>query len=179
MQLEDNLIIGVSFKKIKSFPDQRGFFREIIRYNDPIFEGYNFAQWSHSKMTKNVVKAWHYHHVQLDWWYVPLGHIEAILIDNREESPTYKKKLIIPMGETNSEESVVCVRIPQGVLHGCKVISEEAHLMYITSEIYNPNDEGRFPYNSEMVEHDWGVEAITIENDRRTFTPTAERKLLK
>ena len=171
-----NNIIGVEFKYLKSHPDQRGFFREVIRASDPIFQGFSFGQWSHSKMTKNVVKAWHYHHVQLDWWYVPLGQVETVLYDNREESPTFQTKLVFPMGESDSADSIVCVRIPQGVLHGCKVLSEEAHLMYITSETYNPDDEGRFPFNSDLVPHDWGIEAITSENDRRTFQPTATRQ---
>lgn len=176
--MTESQIIGVEIKVLKSFPDQRGFFREVIRHTDPIFSGHSFAQWSHSKMTKNVVKAWHYHHVQLDWWYVPLGSIEAVLYDNREESPTYGMKTILPMGETGGTESIVCVRIPQGVLHGCKVLSDEAHLMYITSEVYNPEDEGRIPFDSDIVPHDWGKDAITVENDRRFFEPVAARKLI-
>lgn len=168
---EDNEIQGVLIKELVSHPDQRGFFREVVRHTDPFFAEGPFGQWSHSKMTKNVVKAWHYHHLQIDWWYVPIGKIETVLYDNREESPTYKTKLVIPMGEGNE----LCVRIPQGVLHGCKVLSEEAHLFYITSRTYDPNDEGRFPFDSEVVPHDWGVEAITSENDRRTFEPTAVR----
>jgi dTDP-4-dehydrorhamnose 3,5-epimerase len=175
MSVSDNEISGVIFKKLRSYPDQRGFFREIIRFNDPIFENGKFAQWSHSKMTKDVVKAWHYHHLQTDWWYVSEGLLEAVLFDNREESPTYKKKLVFKMGNSDSDESIVAVKIVPGVLHGCKVLSEEAHLMYITSETYNPNDEGRFAYNSSVVPHDWGSNAITAENDRRNFEPTAKR----
>ena len=178
---ENDSIIGVEIKSLKSHPDDRGFFREVVRSTDSIFDVGKFAQWSHSKMTKNVVKAWHYHHVQYDWWYVPIGQVETVLYDNREESPTYKKKLIIKMGETatyGEDTHEVCIRIPPGVLHACKVLSEEAHLFYITSETYNPDDEGRFPYNSDVVDHDWGVDAITSEQDRRTFVPTTERKRL-
>ena len=173
----DSMIPGVKFKFLKSHPDDRGFFREVIRNSDPLFEGEKFAQWSHSKMTKDVVKAWHYHHLQVDFWYVPFGHVQTVLFDNREESPTYKTKLVIDMGcaETFPQAYEVCVKIPQGVLHGCRVLSDQAHLFYITSEIYNPNDEGRFPFNSEVVGHNWGENALTVENDRRTFVPTAQR----
>ena len=129
-------------------------------------------------MTKDVVKAWHYHHVQTDWWYVPVGLIETVLYDNRPESPTYQKKSVFNMGDEGGSEAIVCVKIPPGVLHGCKVLSDEAHLMYITSQTYNPNDEGRFPFDSDVVPHVWGVAAITSEKDRLTFIPTAERKRL-
>jgi len=170
-------IRDVEFKLLRTFPDQRGFFREIIRFNDPFFEGERFAQWSHSKMQRNVVKAWHYHHVQIDWWYVPIGHVLTVLFDNRAESPTYRKKLALKMGDAGQAEAVfeVCVKIPPGVLHGCKVLSDEAHLLYITSETYNPNEEGRFPYNDATVPHNWGDDAITAENDRRRFVPVAKR----
>ena len=129
-------------------------------------------------MGKNVVKAWHYHHVQFDWWYVPIGKVETVLFDNRPESPTYKTKLVIPMGESSvygPETFETCVRIPPGVLHGCKVISDRAHLFYITSEIYDPNEEGRLPFNSEVVGHNWGIDPITSEQDRRTFVPLKQR----
>ena len=75
----------------------------------------------------------------------------------------------------NPQALTAVVKIPQGVLHGCKVFSESADLFYITSRTYDPNDEGRFPYNSELVPHDWGTDAITVENDRRTFIPTGTR----
>lgn len=179
---DDNEILGVEFKFLNTHGDARGFFREVIRSTDPIFTNGNFAQWSHSKMTKNVVKAWHYHHLQYDWWYLAVGQVLTVLFDNRKDSPTYKKKLEFKIGDPTiygDDTLPVTVKIPPGVLHGLKVLSEEAHLMYITSERYNPNDEGRFPYNSDVVPHDWGSNVITAENDRKTFVPTATLKPIK
>lgn len=171
-------IVGVHIKSLKTHGDQRGFFREIIRFNEPIFEGAKFAQWSHSKMQKNVVKAWHYHHIQFDWWYIGEGLVETVLYDNRPESPTYQSKLVIQMGSgQNIEEGLaITVKIPPGVLHGLKVLSESAELFYITSEIYNPNEEGRFPYNAPEVPHEWGDDVIVVDNDKRYFTPTSIRE---
>ncbi|RMG42616.1 MAG: hypothetical protein D6719_06080 [Candidatus Dadabacteria bacterium] len=175
---DESPIYGVKLKELISHGDQRGFFREIIRKTDPFFIPDGFAQWSHSKMQKNVVKAWHYHHVQYDWWYVPIGQIETVLFDNREESPTYKTKMVFKMGDSSldPETREVCVVIPPGVLHGCKVLSDEAHLFYITSQTYDPNEEGRFPYDSPVVSHNWGEDVIVADNDRRTFVPTSTRR---
>jgi len=176
-------IIGVEIKPLKSHGDQRGFFREIIRSTDPLFQHSSssqaiFGQWSHSKMSKDVVKAWHYHHAQTDWWYVPIGQVQTVLYDNRPESPTFRKKLEFKMGETErygADTLEVCVRIPPGVLHGLRVLSDEAHLFYITSVTYDPNEEGRIAFNSTEVPHDWGAGAIVVDNDRRDFTPTSHR----
>ena len=174
----DDQIVGVIIKQLKTHADPRGFFREVIRCSDSLFEDGVFGQWSHSKMQCNVVKAWHYHHVQTDWWYCPIGKIQTVLYDNRPESPTYRSKLVITMGDSSehTDAQEVCVRIPPGVLHGCKVLSNEAHLFYITSTTYDPNEEGRFPYNASFVGHEWGPDALTVENDRREFQPTSIRK---
>ncbi len=174
----DNAIKGVEFKPLKTFSDSRGFFREIFRSTDAIYAGGEFGQWSHSKMQKDVVKAWHYHHLQIDWWYLPVGQAEVVLFDYREESPTFKTKLIFTLGEADKygpDTHEVCVKIPQGVLHGCRVLSPEAHLFYITSKTYNPGDEGRLPFDTKEVPHAWGEGAITSEQDRRLFIPTSPR----
>lgn len=179
--MSNTTITGVEIKNLKSHGDDRGFFREIIRVSDEFFGSGSFAQWSHSKMRKNVVKAWHYHHVQTDWWYVPIGCVETVLFDNRQESPTFRSKMVFKMGEADkfgSDVREVCVKIPPGVLHGCKVLSDEAHLFYITNRTYDPNEEGRIPFNSDLVGHSWGEPALTVENDRRLFEPTSIRKKL-
>lgn len=176
----DNEIFGVVLKRLISHRDDRGFFREVIRLTDPFFGNNKFAQWSHSRMIQNVVKAWHYHHEQIDWWYLAIGQVQTVLFDNRPESPTYKKKLAFNMGESDiyPDTHEVCVKIPPGVLHGLKVLSKEAHLFYITSLTFNRNEEGRFAYNSPLVGHDWGANALTVENDRHDFVPTSVRELI-
>jgi dTDP-4-dehydrorhamnose 3,5-epimerase len=175
--MSEEQILGVEIKELKSFPDERGFFREVLRVSDPCFEkAENFAQWSHSKMGKNTVKAWHFHHLQTDWWYCGIGLLHTVLFDLREESPTFRKKFEILMGEKELGAREVVLRIPPGVAHGCKVLSEPAHLFYVTSRTYDPNDEGRYPYDSDVIGHDWGAgEWIVSERDKKIFIPTAPR----
>ncbi len=168
-----NTIVGVELKVLKSHPDDRGFFREIIRSTDDFFPEGSFAQWSHSKMGKDVVKAWHYHHLQTDWWYLGIGTMEVVLYDHREESPSYGEKMVFTLGEDGLD---ACVCIPPGVLHAGRVLSDEAHLFYITSKTYNPDDEGRFPFNNGPVAHDWGPNPIVSEKDRVAFIPKANRQ---
>ena len=178
--MTDTTIVGVYLKNLKSHADDRGFFREIIRRTDGFFDTDGFGQWSHSRMAKNVVKAWHYHHEQTDWWYLPIGQAQVVLFDNREESPTFGKKMVFLAGEKKFGDDTLeaCIKIPPGVLHGLKVLSDEAHLFYITSKVYDPNEEGRFAYNTK-VDHDWGDDALTVPNDRRDFVPTSVRSLIR
>ena len=84
------------------------------------------------------------------------------------------------MGEAAYGEDIFecCVKIPPGVLHACRVMTDFAHLFYVTSHIYNSNEEGRFPYDSPLVGHSWGENVIVSEKDKRSFVPTSRRALL-
>ena len=86
------MIEGVVLKELETFNDDRGFFRELIRSTDDSFrEG--FGQWSHSLMFDGVIKAWHFHRIQTDWWYIVSGVLRVGLCDLREESRTYKQTM--------------------------------------------------------------------------------------
>ena len=138
------MIQDVEFKKLVTHRDDRGFFREIIRVNDNIFrEG--FGQWSHSLMFDGVIKAWHYHREQVDWWYVVSGVLRVGLADVRRDSPTRNQTMDFYLGDHQDEQ---IVRIPPGVAHGCKTIQGPVHLLYLTSRIYNPDDELRIAWCS-------------------------------
>ena len=145
------MINGVILQNLVTHADERGFFREIIRLTDDFFtEG--FGQWSHSLMYQDVVKAWHIHRVQIDWWYVGVGVLKVALHDTRPDSSTYRETMEIMMGE---HQPAGVLRIPPGVAHGCKCISGPAHLFYITSRVYDPSDEGRIAYNDPVIGYDW------------------------
>jgi dTDP-4-dehydrorhamnose 3,5-epimerase len=145
------MIADVIIKDLVTYQDDRGFFREIIRITDNFFtEG--FGQWSHSLMYTGVAKAWHIHRIQVDWWYVAVGVLRVALHDTRPESPTFRETMEFLLGDNQPSKTI---RIPPGVAHGCKCINGPAHLFYITSTIYNPDDEGRIPYNDPVIGYDW------------------------
>jgi len=145
------MIKGVIAKALTTHPDQRGFFREIIRVTDDFFaEG--FGQFSHSMMFPGVAKAWHIHKTQVDWWYVPVGNLKVVLHDTRADSPTKGETQEIYLGENYPAQ---VVKIPPGVAHGCKVIGGVTHLLYITSNTYDPDEEGRIPFDDSDIGYDW------------------------
>ncbi len=145
------MIKGVVIKNLMTHADERGFFREIIRVTDDFFaEG--FGQWSVSQMYTGVIKAWHIHKKQTDWLYVSNGLIKVALYDTRKASSTYKETMELLMGD-NQQQQVL--RIPPGVAHGCKCISGPANLFYITSNVYDPQDEGRLSYDDPDIGYDW------------------------
>lgn len=157
------MIDDVIIQKLTAHPDERGFFEEVIRKNDPFFEE-GFGQLSHSHMLDGVVKAWHIHKTQVDWWFIVRGTIKVALYDAREGSKTYKNIQEFILGE-GGESSVV--KIPPGVAHGLKVIDGPCDLVYVTSSTYNKAEEGRIPYNDQAIGYDW-VQGKAITNIKIT-----------
>jgi dTDP-4-dehydrorhamnose 3,5-epimerase len=145
-------IDGVVLQPLARHPDDRGYFEELIRVDDPWF-GEGFGQLSHSKMYPGVVKAWHLHPTQIDWWYVAGGRLLVALHDKRPDSPTRGITQELYLGD---DLPPAVLKIPAGVAHGCRVISPEpVHLFYVTSRTYNPAEEGRIAYDDSEIAYDW------------------------
>src|SRR5919206_2899766 len=123
-------IEGVEIKDLVTHPDERGYFREIIRKTDDFFaEG--FAQLSHSLMNPGVAKAWHIHKTQVDWWYVPVGVLKVALYDMRPGSPTRGVLQELFMGEEHGQK---VLKIPPGVAPGLKEDRGAALLVFVRTK---------------------------------------------
>lgn len=157
------MIDGVVVKQLVRHPDERGYFEEMIRKTDAFFaEG--FGQVSHSHMVDGVVKAWHIHKTQIDWWYVVSGTIKAVVYDTRKDLGTYGQTQEFIMGE---QGEAIVLKIPPGVAHGLKVLSGPADLVYVTSSVYTPDEEGRIPYDDAAIGYDW-IQGKPISNKKIT-----------
>lgn len=134
------MIDGVEMIHLNTHEDDRGFFREIFRFNKQ-FEGIPVGQLSHSLVKTGVVKGWHGHVYQYQWNYVLSGEIIVTLFDNREESPTYRELMEFLAGENNP----LGYFFPPGVLHGYKCVTGPMQIIYVTSACYDADDETRYP----------------------------------
>ena len=70
-------IEGVSIHPLKVIPDERGRLMEIMRCDDNFFT--QFGQVYLSTVYPGVVKAWHYHKVQVDCFTCVKGMVKAVL----------------------------------------------------------------------------------------------------
>lgn len=145
------MIEGVEFKNMVTYPDERGFFRELIRVTDDFaFEG--IKQISHSLVYTGVIKAWHAHKEQTQWNYIVNGLIRVALHDLRESSVTYRNTMTFLCGD-NHEKNIY--KFPSGVAHGYKCISGPMNIIYFTSGIYDIEEEIRIQHNDESINFDW------------------------
>jgi dTDP-4-dehydrorhamnose 3,5-epimerase len=149
------MIEGVVVKELATHVDERGYFRELIRVTDEFFKE-GFGQLSHALVHQGVAKAWHIHKIQIDWWYVATGMLRVGLYDTRPESPTYKQTMELLLGEQLPGR---VLRVPTGVAHGFRCLAGPAHMFYVTSKVYNPDDEGRIAHDDPGIGYDWLREA--------------------
>ena len=133
------MIEGVKIIELTTHGDNRGFFREIFRFSEQ-FADVLVGQLSHSMVKEGVVKAWHGHVYQSQWNYIVSGQIKVALFDNRKDSNTFEKTIEFIAGD---EAKPIAYYFPPGILHGYKCIHGPMQIIYVTSEVYDLNDEVR------------------------------------
>jgi dTDP-4-dehydrorhamnose 3,5-epimerase len=147
------MIEGVKIKKLVKHCDDRGFFAELVRNDEPELLS-KFGQASWSMTYPGVIKAFHYHEKQDDLWFFPSGSAQVVLYDMRENSQTQGKTEVYYMGDENP----IMLLIPKGVAHGYRVLGKKpATIIYFTTESYNPKnpDEKRISWNDPMIGFNW------------------------
>jgi dTDP-4-dehydrorhamnose 3,5-epimerase len=152
-----DLIHGVQVRAFDLWPDDRGYFLEVIRMRQGLVQDFppETTQVSAALSYPGTIKAFHFHHYQTDFWVPAAGMFQVALVDLRPASVTFGRKNTLYVGALRPWQIV----IPPGVGHGYKVIGElPAMLVYVTNRLYNPADEGRIPYNQPEIQYDWELQ---------------------
>jgi dTDP-4-dehydrorhamnose 3,5-epimerase len=147
-------IEGVEIRRFDLWPDDRGYFLEVARLRQGLAAEFpvDTTQVSAALSYAGTIKAFHFHRHQTDLWVPAQGMFQIALVDLRPDSPSYGVKNTAYAGSLQPWQ----VRIPPGVGHGYKVIGPgAAMLVYVTDRLYNPQDEGRIPYNDPSIAYDW------------------------
>ncbi len=164
-------IDGVMIKTLKKHTDQRGFFVEQIKRGDvddagrPFIPDQPFSQTSRSLTyarggnPPELIKAFHWHERQWDYWDIIQGNVRTVLVDLRDGSPTAGNVQVVMMGE----HSPRVVAIPPRVAHGYQCLDlRDVILQYYVTEPYDPGDpdEGRIAWDDARIGFDWRIENI-------------------
>jgi dTDP-4-dehydrorhamnose 3,5-epimerase len=152
-----DLIEGVEITPFALWPDDRGYFLEVARLGHGLVAGFpgEGSQVSAAVNYPGIIKAFHFHKLQTDYWVPAAGLLQVALVDLRSNSATFGKKNTLYVGALRPWQLL----IPPGVGHGYKVIGEQpSMLVYITNRTYDPNDEGRIAYNDPSIAYDWELQ---------------------
>jgi len=149
-----HLIQGVLVEPLSVHPDDRGYFLEVQRLGRGLAAHFpaKTSQVSAALNYSGAIKAFHFHLHQTDCWTPVMGLLQVALVDLRLGSATFGQRNTMYVGPLRPWQ----ILIPPGVGHGYKVIGgREALLVYMTDRFYNPEDEGRIPYNDPAINYDW------------------------
>ena len=159
-------IQGVEIHRLPRFVDDRGFFQEVYRAKADhpgseglagFFAGVPVAQVNYTIVdVENHIKGLHYHLKQQDVWFCPHpSKAKFVLFDVRKDSPTYLRTQVVVAGDGQD----LLVRIPEGVAHGYRPLTNPCALLYIVTRTFDVNDpdEYRIPWDHPAVRDLWEV----------------------
>lgn len=157
---------GVKIFRLTRFVDDRGFFQEIYRAGSDhpgsealaeFFKDVPIAQANYSIVNADGhIKGLHYHLKQQDIWFCPHpSKAKFVLLDVRTGSPTYGQTQVLVTGDGQD----LLVRIPEGVAHGYRPLTNPCALFYFVTKTFDVKDpdEYRIAWDHPSVKDLWDV----------------------
>jgi dTDP-4-dehydrorhamnose 3,5-epimerase len=156
-------ISGLQLVRLQGYGDDRGRFMETFRKEWFPQRSWDRVQINRSDSKKGVLRGLHYHHQQIDYWYVIEGVLRAAVVDIRPNSATYLNTITIEMGGENN----IGLFIPSGVAHGFYAITDVTLTYVIDNYFDGGRDEYGVAWNDPQIGMDWGaVDPILSDRDR-------------
>ena len=180
MRVEETILNGCYLIHDTFFGDHRGYFFESFNRKTFLTQtglDLNFVQDNQSRSQKGVLRGLHYQHgefAQAKLVRVLEGKVLDIVVDIRQNSPTFGQHLAVEL----SEESHTQLYVPRGFAHGFIVLSDVAVFFYKCDNYYNKQEEGGIIYNDPALGIDWQLpDAELLLSEKDTILPTlAETK---
>lgn len=146
------MIEGVQIIPLKTFLDERGYVRHLMKSTDPYFS--EFGEIYFSVIYPNAIKGWHVHKKMELNYAVIYGNIKLVLYDARENSPTHGELQEIYMGE----ENYVLAKVPPHVVNGFKAIGDTKAIVANCATIpHDPDEIERLDPFDDGIGYDWDI----------------------
>lgn len=170
MKVERTSIADVLVLEPEVFGDARGFFFES--YNRRSFSAatgldLDFVQDNHSRSTRNVLRGLHYQIRQPQGKLVRVaaGKIWDVAVDLRRGSSSFGRWAAAKL----DAKAHRMMWIPPGFAHGFIVLSEQADVIYKTTDFYAPEYERTLLWNDPAIGISWplaGEPIMTVKDQR-------------
>lgn len=174
MKVTPTSIPEVLLLEPQAFGDERGFFMETFNqraFDAAVGRQVTFVQDNHSRSSRGVLRGLHYQlrpHAQGKLVRAASGAVFDVAVDMRRSSPHFGKWV----GEELSAENRKQLWIPAGFAHGFLVLSENADVLYKTTDYYAPQSEGAVRWDDKHIRIVWpGVTAALQQSAKDAAAP--------
>lgn len=125
-----------------------------------IFDKMPKGQVNIGKTHKGVYRAFHLHRKQTDYWFPIQGKAHVILISVDQEGEPYEdERSTAKHYFLDASENPSVLEIPPNTLHGLTPLTDDFKLLYWVTELYDPADELRVPWDK------FGKELWNVRNE--------------
>lgn len=152
MNIEQTTINDVKIVHFDKFKDQRGFFEVIFNtatHNELNMKNINRVSHSHTEK-KGTFRGLHMQKSPNDEIKLVTcvrGSILDVVVDMRENSPTYKQTLYFELNENDN----IAILIPQYFAHGVQTLEDNSDILYVVQGEYSPENEVGFRYDDPAL----------------------------
>jgi dTDP-4-dehydrorhamnose 3,5-epimerase len=152
--------------------DDRGFFMETYKASEFAAFGIieTFVQSNHSKSSKGILRGLHYQKnpkAQAKMVRAVTGEVYDVVLDLRRGGPSFGKWMAVILSAENKK----MLYIPAGFAHGFCVTSDEAEILYMTTEEYAPYLEAGVSWNDPELAIKWPTNEPTLSPRDRAWPP--------
>ena len=143
--------------KNKSFKDNRGYFKELIREN-VINKNFPFLVMSFSK--KNVIRGLHIQTINSQGKFISVlkGKIFDVAIDLRKNSKTFGRVYKCVLSEKNNTS----IYVPPGFAHGFQALENENYIVYSCTKYRNKKSETTIKFDDKELNIKWPIKKFII-----------------
>jgi dTDP-4-dehydrorhamnose 3,5-epimerase len=140
MIFKETKLKGAYVVEINPIGDERGFFARSFCTKE--FKEYglnpNIAQCNISyNEKKGTLRGMHYHvapHEEVKLVRCTMGAIYDVIIDLRQDSPTFKQWIAVELTKENHQ----MLYVPEGFAHGFQTLEDRSEVFYQMSEFHHP-----------------------------------------
>ncbi len=149
---------GLILIEQKTFEDPRGFFKETYQFDAFAAHGIQerFVQDNLSVSARDVLRGMHFQApplAQAKLVSVIKGTILDVVVDLRQDSPTFQKWAAIEIAAERHQ----ALYIPVGFAHGFLALENDSYVTYKTSAPYSPEHERGIRWNDPDIGIVWPI----------------------
>jgi len=172
MKFFESPLKGAFIVEPEPFKDDRGFFARVFCKNEFSEIGHqgDFVQINHSKNTvKGTLRGLHYQlppHAEIKLVRCIAGKVFDVIVDLRENSPTFLKSFDIGL----SDENMKMIYIPAGFAHGFQTLEDNTQIIYHHTAFYNPAYERGLNFKDPLLNINWPLAPVNLSERDKTHT---------